>query len=99
MFKRVANIGNGISFTFEGQVIEAEEGDTISAALLAAGVVGFRTSAEDGGARAPYCMIGNCFDCMVLIKGLGGRQACRERARSGMEISRHPGLPKPEGGA
>lgn len=99
MFKRATNIRNTVSITFEGQTIEAERGETIAAALFAAGISGFRRSPDDGSQRGPYCMIGNCFDCMVEIKGIGGRQACRERVRDGLEIARHPGLPDPEGGS
>ena len=98
MFKRSTDIRNSVSITFEGQQIEAEDGESVAAALFAAGITGFRRTSEDGGLRGPYCMIGNCFDCMVDITGLGGRQACRERVRDGMEIRRHPGLPDLEGG-
>jgi len=96
MFKRATGIRTPVVITFESQSIEAEAGETIAAALLAAGVSAFRTSAEDGNHRGPYCMIGNCFDCMVQIKGVGGRQACRERVQAGLQINRHQGLPEPE---
>jgi D-hydroxyproline dehydrogenase subunit gamma len=98
MFRRSRDIRNTVSITFEGQRIKAEDGETVAAALFAAGITGFRNSPEDGSLRGPYCMIGNCFDCMVQIEGMGSRQACRERVREGLIIRRHPGLPEPEGG-
>lgn len=97
MFRRATDIRNPVELTFEGRPITAEAGETVAAALFAAGIAGFRISAEAGGERAPYCMIGNCFDCMVLIEGMGGRQACQERVCDGMVIHRHPGLPQAEG--
>lgn len=96
MFRRANEIQNPVKVTFEGQAIEAEAGETVAAALFAAGITGFRNSAEDDGRRGPYCMIGNCFDCLVQIAGVGGRQACLERVQEGMVISRHPGLTEPE---
>lgn len=98
MFRRAREIQTPVQLTFEGRTIVAERGETVAAALLAAGVSWFRVSAEDGSRRGPYCMIGNCFDCMVLIDGLGSRQACQERVRDGMAIRRHPGRPDPEDG-
>lgn len=95
MFRRSAEIRRPVVFTFDGQTIRAEEGETIAAALLAAGVSDFRHAGEDNSPRGPYCMIGNCFECMVEIRGMGGRQACRERVRDGMEIRRHPGHAHP----
>lgn len=99
MFRRAEKPADPVVITFEGRPVEAERGETVAAALLAAGVRAFRVSAEDGGPRAPLCMIGNCFDCMVWIEGLGGRQACREYVREGMVIRRHPGLPEAEDGS
>ncbi len=96
MFKRSSEIRNSVSITFEGQQIDAEDGESVAAALFAAGISGFRYAPENASLRGPYCMIGNCFECMVEIDGQGGRQACRERVRAGMAIRRHSGLPKPE---
>jgi predicted molibdopterin-dependent oxidoreductase YjgC len=96
MFRRSQPIRTPVTLFFEGRAIEAEEGETVAAALFADGVCEFRRSAEDGGPRGPYCMIGNCFECLVEIEGLGSRQACRERAREGLRIRRHVGLPDPE---
>ena len=96
MFRRATDIRNPVELTFEGRPITAEAGETVAAALFAAGIAGFRISAEAGGERAPYCMIGNCFDCLVLIDGLGSRQACRQRVTDGMRIRPFPGKPDPE---
>ncbi len=91
MFRRVAEIDRPVMFEFEDRAITAQEGDTIAAALLAAGIVHFRYSAEDQSPRGPYCMIGNCFECLVAIDGMGSRQACRERVEEGMRVRAHCG--------
>jgi predicted molibdopterin-dependent oxidoreductase YjgC len=96
MFKRLRPIHRPVTIDFEGQAITAEAGESLAAALLAAGITGFRRAGEDGSLRGPLCMIGNCFDCLVWIEGLGSRQACRERVRPGLKLRAHPGLPTAE---
>ncbi|MCP5089272.1 MAG: (2Fe-2S)-binding protein [Rhodobacteraceae bacterium] len=96
MFRRGQEIANPVRFKFNGQTITSEDGDTIAAALLAAGVTHFRTAPEDASNRGPLCMIGNCFECLVDIKGKGSRQACRERVVEGMSVRSHPGLVVPK---
>jgi predicted molibdopterin-dependent oxidoreductase YjgC len=73
-----------IVFRFEDSTIVARTGDTVASALLAAGVRRFREAAIDGAGRAPYCMMGVCFECLVEIDGKANRQACLTPVRQGM---------------
>jgi len=75
-----------ITFTFAGRLIEARAGETVAAALLAAGVKHFRTSAVTGQRRAPYCMMGVCFECLVEIDGCANRQACLVPVSEGIRV-------------
>jgi sarcosine oxidase subunit alpha len=75
----------------DGRRIEAREFDTVAAAMLAAGIDHCRTTPVSGAPRAPYCMMGVCFDCLVTIDGVGNRQACLERVRDGMRIEMQQG--------
>ncbi len=77
-----------VSFRFEGQVIEAHAQDSVAGALLAAGIGWMRTAANSGERRAPWCMMGTCFECLVDIDGLGRRQACLTPVRDGMDVRR-----------
>ena len=81
-----------VRFRFEGREILAAEGDTVAAALLAAGVTAFRSAVVSGQPRAPFCMIGNCFDCLLEIDGEPNRQSCRELVRKGMEVHFQDGI-------
>jgi sarcosine oxidase subunit alpha len=67
------------------------ETDTVAAAMLASGVLHCRTTAVSGVPRAPYCMMGVCFDCLVAIDGVGNRQACLTRVREGMRVDMQRG--------
>lgn len=96
MFKRIHPINYPVSIRFEDQVITAESGDTVAAALLASGILIFRQSAESNTGRGPLCMIGNCFDCLVEIDGVPNLQACRVRVYEGMRVRKQGGITRIE---
>jgi NADH dehydrogenase/NADH:ubiquinone oxidoreductase subunit G len=39
-----------------------------------------------GAPRAPYCLMGVCFECLVTVDGVGSRQGCLVPVREGMVI-------------
>lgn len=90
MFARTTE-GEIITITFDGAPIEAREGDSVAAALLAAGIAHFRDTPVSGAARGPWCMMGACFDCLVAIDGEPARQACMVMVRAGMRVARQHG--------
>ena len=55
--------GRELKFRFDGETITALEGETIAAALSAAGIVAFRRT-PSGAPRGLYCGMGACFDCV-----------------------------------
>lgn len=79
---------SGTSFTIDvdGAAMPARPGQTVAAALIAAGRTGFRSTARSGAPRGVFCGIGVCMDCVVEIDGLGVVPSCREPARPGMRI-------------
>jgi len=80
-----------VPLTIDGKPFVAHAGDTVAAALLAAGQVAFRTSAVTGAARGPFCLMGSCFECMVTIDGVADRQACLVPVAAGMRIQTRDG--------
>jgi D-hydroxyproline dehydrogenase subunit gamma len=92
MFKRLPDDARAVvTINFDGAPVSAREGDTVAAAMLAAGVDHTRTTPVGGGPRLPYCMMGVCFDCMMEIDGVPNRQACLVRVRDGMQVRRQQG--------
>lgn len=83
--------GTRVTVAVEGRTLEAQAGETVAAVLLAAGVGHTRTSAVSGAPRAPYCLMGVCFECLVEIDGAPNRQACLIPVRDGMSIRRQLG--------
>lgn len=93
MFRRIepdATEGD-LTLTFEGRQIAFHPGDSLAAALLAAGIGALRQSPVDASPRAPYCMMGVCFECLVEIDGRQNQQACLTPAQDGMVVHRQIG--------
>ena len=80
-----------VAFDFEGTELMARDGETIAAALLAAGIAAWRTTPVSGAERGPWCLMGICFDCRVEIDGTANRQACMVPVKPGMKIRRQTG--------
>ena len=86
MFKRLADAGTAVGLTIDGKPVQARSGDTVAAALLSAGIEHCRTTPVTGAPRAPYCLMGVCFDCLVTNDGVGSRQACLVPVQEGMKV-------------
>jgi predicted molibdopterin-dependent oxidoreductase YjgC len=86
-----------LSFQFDGRAMAARAGDTVAAALLANGVSACRETPVSGAARGPYCMMGVCFECLVVIDGVGNRQGCLVPLADGMRIETQHGRRQAEG--
>lgn len=80
-----------VPLTIDGKPFVAHAGDTVAAALLAAGRVTFRTSPVTGAARGPFCLMGSCFECLVTVDGVADRQACLVPVAAGMRIQTRDG--------
>jgi len=80
-----------VRFAFDDQIITAQTGDSIAAALLAAGHRSFRDTPISGAARGPLCLMGVCFDCLVTVNGAPNQQACMILVRDGMQVRRQIG--------
>lgn len=79
------------TFSFDGEQIRAEPGQSIGAALVAAGYRSWRTTRHGGAPRGLFCGIGICFDCLVVVNGRPGERACLTEARDGDEVAPQEG--------
>lgn len=78
-------------FTFDGAPIEFRPGQSIGAALVAAGVLSWRRTRVAGRPRGIFCGIGVCFDCLVVVDGAPNERACRVTACEGMTVTSQEG--------
>jgi predicted molibdopterin-dependent oxidoreductase YjgC len=78
--------------TFDGAPVPVVPGQTVGAALVAAGVRGWRTTRVEGGRRGLFCGIGVCFDCLVTVNGRPSLRACLVEARPGDVVTTQEGV-------
>ncbi|MGH7155108.1 MAG: 2Fe-2S iron-sulfur cluster-binding protein, partial [Acetobacteraceae bacterium] len=87
--------GDHVTIRFDGQPIPALAGETIAAALSAAGIVAFRRTAT-GAPRGLHCGMGACFDCVVTVDGRIGQRACMTTVADGIVVTgAEPEQPSP----
>jgi sarcosine oxidase, subunit alpha len=81
-----------IRFTFRGQELPGHEGETISAALFAAGIRVFGRHPKDNSPQGIFCANGQCAQCMVIVDGEPVK-SCMQLLRDGMVVEPAEGLP------
>jgi D-hydroxyproline dehydrogenase subunit gamma len=83
--------GARLSLTLDGRSVDAYEGETVAAVLLAEGHIATRKT-RSGSPRGVYCGMGVCFDCLVVVDGVPNTRACVTWVREGMDVARQDGL-------
>ena len=92
MFKQLpGNPSKTVNITIDGQKLQVSEGFTVAAAALNAGMRFTRTTSISGAKRAPYCMMGVCFECLMIIDGKANQRTCATYVREGMRIKSQQG--------
>lgn len=82
----IAVTGRPIAFEYDGERVSALQGESIAAALAAAGRAIYRET-RAGERRGLYCGMGNCFECLVCVDGRHGQRACMTKAADGMQVA------------
>jgi len=80
-----------VTIHFEGRDLNVRKGLTIAAALLESGINHFRDTPVTNSPRAPYCMMGVCFECLIVVDGMANQQSCMTQVQNGMRIERQSG--------
>jgi len=89
--KRPESARPTVPVSVEGRAVRVPEGASAAAAVLLAGFGSIRDTAVSGAPRAPYCLMGVCFDCLAEIDGEPNRQSCMVTVAPGMAIRRQRG--------
>lgn len=61
--------GAALRFTMNGESIEAFAGESVAAALMAAGRRELRRSPRGDAPRGAFCFMGSCQECLVWVGG------------------------------
>lgn len=84
-------MGADFEFFFEGIAFSAQRGQSVAAALMAAGERCLRFD-EAGNPKGVVCGIGYCWECRCSIDGIPDTRACTTQARPGMIVRRQRGV-------
>jgi sarcosine oxidase, subunit alpha len=82
-----------INFYFNGEKMQAREGEMISSALIANGINVFGHHHKDGSAQGIFCANGQCAKCMVIANGLAVK-SCMTAVTENMIVHSAEGLPQ-----
>lgn len=94
MFSR--KLGNqknllSISISINGKEVKVLPNDTVASSALCMGLSHTRTTAISGAPRAPFCLMGVCYECLMTIDGVPNQRACMTTVKEGMCIESQQG--------
>jgi D-hydroxyproline dehydrogenase subunit gamma len=82
---------SAITVHIDGEPMQAVRGESVAAIMLRQPAIWVRTTPLSQAKRAPYCMMGVCFDCLAIVDGTASVQTCMVQAADGMRIDRQLG--------
>lgn len=89
MFRLLDNTVPGlIEIELDGETVQVPAGISLAAAMFYLDALPGRLTRISASPRAPFCMMGICFECNVDIEGLGRQRACQLQVYPGMRVSR-----------
>jgi D-hydroxyproline dehydrogenase subunit gamma len=80
-----------ITIYIDGAPVAAELGESVAAVLLRQSEAWSRTTPVTQSRRAPYCLMGVCFECLAKVDGVASVQTCLTSVAPGMRIERQQG--------
>jgi len=78
----------GLTIEIDGVPAVAEAGESVAAVLLRQAEPWSRLTPVSQSKRAPYCMMGVCFDCLAEVDGVASVQTCLKPVHDGMCVKR-----------
>lgn len=84
-------MSDSVRFLFDDTPIVARPGQSVAAALMAAGERCLRID-EAGNPKGVLCGIGVCWECRCSIDGVSNTRACMTPVKSGMVVRRQVGV-------
>lgn len=81
----------GLTINIDGVPAVAEPGESVAAVLLRQAEPWSRLTPVTQSKRAPYCMMGVCFDCLAEVDGIASVQTCLKTVCNGMRVARQAG--------
>lgn len=79
--------GAAVTLHVDGKRLPARRGQTVAAAMYAAGQRVLRHTRRAGKPRGLFCAMGVCYDCVMIIDGKAGVRACMTKVEDGMQVN------------
>jgi len=77
-----------VEIEFDGEPVMVPDGLTLAAVMFYLDAIPTRQTIISKSPRAPFCMMGACFECLVEIDGVDNFRACQVEVRAGMQVRR-----------
>lgn len=95
MFRKLHELGRGaLMIEIDGVPASAEPGETVAAVILRQSETWCRLTTVSQSKRAPYCMMGVCFECLAEVDGVASVQTCLTPVAEGMRVVRQTSKPR-----
>jgi 2Fe-2S iron-sulfur cluster binding domain len=91
MFRKLHDPDPRITIEIDGATAAAEPGESVAAVLLRQTEPWSRLTPVTASKRAPYCMMGVCFECLAEVDGVASVQTCLKPVCQGMRVARQSG--------
>ena len=91
MFRKLHEPDPHITIEIDGTSVAAEAGESVAAVLLRQSEPWSRLTPVTQTRRAPYCMMGVCFECLAEVDGVASVQTCLKPVCQGMRVARQSG--------
>ena len=88
MFRLLGATGDLVVIELDGVEVKVPAGISVAAAMLYLDRIPLRHSVVKGAPRAPFCMMGVCFECLIEVDGVVDQRACQLQLRPGMRLRR-----------
>ncbi|MEM4615352.1 MAG: FAD-dependent oxidoreductase [Desulfurococcaceae archaeon] len=83
--------GKKVVFYFEDTPVDAYEGESVAVALYAIGIDVYSWSSKLARPRGPFCMIGKCSSCFMVVNGVSNTKTCKLPVKEGLKVVRQKG--------
>lgn len=92
MFRQLSDSSaQPLTLYIDGRAVKAQPGETVASVMLRQSLPITRTTPVLESPRAPYCMMGVCFECLAIVDGVASTQTCMVPVKAGMRVERQYG--------
>jgi predicted molibdopterin-dependent oxidoreductase YjgC len=89
MFRLINDIAPDLlEIEIDGESVTVPGGISVAAAMLYLDAIPFRQTIISQSPRAPFCLMGICFECLVEVDGVDNQRACQVEVQTGMQVKR-----------